>query len=88
MRVASLAVSACLFGLSLFVPLAPAVPRAPEPTHVAETSGPAATADAPLCVADLALGCGETRCTRDADCPSTCGGCISWSGTCALFRPQ
>ena len=37
---------------------------------------------------ELALGCGETRCTRDADCPSTCGGCITWSGTCALFRPQ
>lgn len=34
------------------------------------------------------LGCGETRCTRDADCPATCGGCITWSGTCALFQPR
>ena len=41
-----------------------------------------ATAGAPF------LGCGETRCTRDADCPGTCGGCITWSGTCALFQPR
>jgi|GEM_PF-7120201 len=34
------------------------------------------------------FGCGETRCTRDSDCPSTCGGCITWSGTCALFQPR
>ena len=38
--------------------------------------------------AEPMLGCGETRCTRDSDCPSTCGGCITWSGTCALFRPH
>ena len=90
MRVASLAVSACLFGLSLFAPVASEAPRASEGTRVAVTSSSrvVATSDAPLCVAELALGCGETRCTRDADCPSSCGGCITWSGTCALFRPQ
>lgn len=48
-------------------------------------------APALMCVAsnvEPMLGCGEIRCTRDADCPSTCGGCITWSGTCALFQPR
>jgi hypothetical protein len=89
MRVASLAVSACLFGLSLFVPVASEAPRAPASgSVVASVDTARAVPEAPLCVAELALGCGETRCTRDADCPSNCGGCITWSGTCALFRPQ
>lgn len=34
------------------------------------------------------LGCGETTCHTNADCPSTCGPCIAWSGTCALFAPR
>jgi len=54
------------------------------PTVVAplEAQMSLATAEAPF------FGCGETRCTRDADCPGTCGGCITWSGTCALFQPR
>jgi hypothetical protein len=89
MRVASLAVSACLFGLSLLLPVSALAPSAAasSPAVASSHAGDAASA-APLSVAELALGCGETRCTRDADCPSTCGGCITWSGTCALFRPQ
>ena len=46
---------------------------------------------APMCVASTVepmVGCGEIHCARDADCPSNCGGCITWSGTCALFRPR
>jgi hypothetical protein len=96
MRVASLVVSALVFGVAL---LSFAASRALQcVSREGRTASPArmtdvaaidgAPADAPLCVADLALGCGETRCTRDADCPSNCGGCITWSGTCALFRPQ
>ncbi len=48
--------------------------------------------DASLCVGDVAraevLGCGETTCSSNADCPSNCGPCVTWSGTCALFQPR
>jgi hypothetical protein len=96
MRVASLAVSALLFGFALLLPAASGAPqrasndgRVAAPTRMTDGATDVVDAsEAPLCVADLALGCGETRCTRDADCPSNCGGCITWSGTCALFRPQ
>lgn len=75
-----LAASMYAFGLAaLFSPSAETAVRAPEPSV------------ASMCVAsseEPMLGCGETRCTRDADCPSTCGGCITWSGTCALFQPR
>ncbi len=94
MRVASYAVCTFMFGVSLFVsrssPPSSGAPRAPETTMpVSAASRAAAPAGEPrLCVAEPVFGCGEVRCTRDADCPSTCGGCIAWSGTCALFRPQ
>ena len=58
------------------------------PATIAAKAKPA---EAPLCLAsniEPMLGCGETRCTHDSDCPSTCGGCITWSGTCALFQPR
>ncbi|MBK8169438.1 MAG: hypothetical protein IPK60_03725 [Sandaracinaceae bacterium] len=34
------------------------------------------------------LGCGEITCHSNTDCPSTCGPCVAWSGTCALFQPR
>jgi hypothetical protein len=32
-----------------------------------------------------ALTCGRTSCSTDADCPSSCGACSSWSKTCLAF---
>jgi hypothetical protein len=61
-----------------------AAPRARPPSDARPTE-----ALEPLALArGEALGCGEIQCARDADCPSQCGGCIAWSGTCALFRPR
>jgi len=77
---ALLAVSLLAFGVAALGSSSPrSVTRAARPV------------EAPMCVASSAepmLGCGEIRCTRDTDCPSTCGGCITWSGTCALFQPR
>lgn len=75
---ALLAVALVVFAVAaLASPSAP--PAAPAPVA------------APMCVASRVepmVGCGEIHCASDADCPSTCGGCITWSGTCALFRPR
>jgi hypothetical protein len=63
----------------------------PASSRVAASPLVAPQVEAPMSLASAEepfLGCGETRCTRDADCPSTCGGCITWSGTCALFQPR
>lgn len=77
---ALLAVALVVFAVAaLASPSAPPAARAPAPVA------------APMCVASTVeplVGCGEIHCARDADCPSTCGGCITWSGTCALFRPR
>ncbi len=61
-----------------------AAPRVAAPRVAAPLEAPMSLASAE----EPFFGCGETRCTRDSDCPSTCGGCITWSGTCALFQPR
>lgn len=48
--------------------------------------GPPARAAAPAPAPVLA--CGQIRCQSNADCPSECGPCVTWSGTCALFGPR
>ena len=87
---ALLAVALVVFAAAALVFAAAALvsPTAPSVVAGPVVAGPVA---APVCVASTVepmVGCGEIHCARDADCPSTCGGCITWSGTCALFRPR
>ena len=79
--VLAIAALVALFGNAAEQPSADAT-AAPTVATPLEAQMSLASAEEPF------FGCGETRCTRDAECPSTCGGCITWSGTCALFQPR